>query len=231
MNKKISILMSVYNSSKVLEESVLSILNQTYQNFEFLIVDDGSEDDSFSILKKFEMEDNRIKVFQNVKNIGLTKSLNFLSHKAGGTFLGRQDADDISLESRLEKQINFIQKNNLDACSTRAIGMSSKSKIPNLSYYLPVKLVSKYKNPFIHGTLVIKKNLFHLMGGYDEKFYFAQDYKLMSDLISGNYNVKILKDPLYLLNQKNNISNINKFEQKYYADCVRKNLIPNKNDL
>ena len=69
------------------------------------------------------------------------------------------------------------------------------------------------------------------MGGYDEKFYFAQDYKLMSDLISGNYNVRILKDPLYLLNQKNNISNINKFEQKYYADCVRKNLIPNKNDL
>ena len=109
--------------------------------------------------------------------------------------------------------------------------MSSKSKIPSLSYYLPIKLVSKYKNPFIHGTLIIKKNIFHLMGGYDEKFYFAQDYKLMSDLISGNYNVKILKDPLYLLNQKNNISNINKFEQKYYADCVRKNLIPNKNDL
>jgi hypothetical protein len=53
----------------------------------------------------------------------------------------------------------------------------------------------------------------------------------MSDLISGNYNVKILKDPLYLLNQTNNISNINKFEQKYYADCVRKNLIPNKNEL
>ena len=96
MNKKISILMSVYNSSKFLEKSVLSILNQTYQNFEFLIVDDGSEDDSFSILKKFEMEDNRIKVFQNVKNIGLTKSLNFLSHKAGGSFLGRQDADDIA---------------------------------------------------------------------------------------------------------------------------------------
>ena len=67
MNKKVSILMSVYNSSKVLEESVLSILNQTYQNFEFLIVDDGSKDDSFSILKKFEMEDNRIKVFQNKK--------------------------------------------------------------------------------------------------------------------------------------------------------------------
>ena len=71
MNKKVSILMSVYNSSKVLEESVLSILNQTYQDFEFLIVDDGSKDDSFSILKKFEMEDNRIKVFQNIKILDL----------------------------------------------------------------------------------------------------------------------------------------------------------------
>ena len=78
---------------------------------------------------------------------------------------------------------------------------------------------------------MVNKEVLNKIGNYDEKFYYAQDYKLMSDLISGNYNVKILKDPLYLLNQTNNISNINKFEQKYYADCVRKNLIPNKNEL
>jgi glycosyltransferase EpsE len=231
MNKKVSILMSVFNSSRFLDKSVSSILNQTYENFEFLIVDDGSEDDSLSILKKFEMEDNRIKVFQNINNIGLTKSLNFLADKAEGSFIGRQDADDISLENRLEKQINFIQKNNLDACSTMAVGMSSKSKIHTLSNFLPLKFVLKIKNPFIHGTLIIKKNIFYSIGGYDEKFYYSQDYKLMSDLISSNYKVRILQDPLYLLNQKNNISTNNKFEQKYYADCVRKNLIPNKNDL
>ena len=64
------------------------------------------------------------------------------------------------------------------------------------------------------------------LGGYDENFYYSQDYKLMSDLLSRNFKVKIMPDILYFLNQENNISTNNKEEQKYYADCVRKNKTP-----
>ena len=88
----------------------------------------------------------------------------------------------------------------------------------------------KIKNPFIHGTLVIKKEVIQKIGMYDERFYYSQDYKLMSDFLSKGYKVKILKEPLYYLNMKGNISVKNKVEQNYYAECVRKDINPQKAD-
>ena len=84
----------------------------------------------------------------------------------------------------------------------------------------------KYKNPFIHGTLFIKKTVLLDVGKYDESFYYAQDYKLMKDLISKDYRYEIIKNPLYQLNMKNNISTNKQSEQNYYANCVRKNIKP-----
>jgi len=85
----------------------------------------------------------------------------------------------------------------------------------------------KIKNPYIHGTLLIKKSILEKVGNYDEDFYYSQDYKLMNDLLVNKFRVRILKQPLYYLNMKGNISVNNKIEQQYYADCVRNNQIPN----
>ena len=136
---KVSVIMSVYNSEKTLSKSIESILSQTFQNFEFLILDDGSYDDSIKILYKLQKNDDRIKIFRNETNQGLTKSLNYLISNSSGTFLARQDADDISHNSRIENQLQFIEKYQLDACTTRALGMETRKTIPNLSYYLPIK--------------------------------------------------------------------------------------------
>ena len=106
--------------------------------------------------------------------------------------------------------------------------MDSKKVIPNYSYYLPLKQIIKYKNPFIHGTLLIKKDVLDKIGGYDHRFRYSQDYKLMTDLLNYGYKVSMIKEPLYYLNMNNNISNKYKKEQKYYADCVRNNLDPVK---
>ena len=73
---------------------------------------------------------------------------------------------------------------------------------------------------------MIRKTVFEELNKYDENFYYAQDYKLMDSLIKNNYLPFILKEPLYILNQKNNISTINKEEQQYYAKCVKNNQIP-----
>ena len=219
---KVSVIMSVYNSEKTLSKSIESILSQTFQNFEFLILDDGSYDDSIKILYKLQKNDDRIKIFRNETNQGLTKSLNYLISNSSGTFLARQDADDISHNSRIENQLQFIEKYQLDACTTRALGMETRKTIPNLSYYLPIKFVLKYKNPFIHGTLLIKKATMDSIGCYDENFYYSQDYKLMKDLVSKNKKIKIMKKVLYDLNQSNNISTNNYEKQKYYADCIKK---------
>ena len=77
-NRAISVIMSVFNAEKYINKSIESILKQTHKNFEFLIVDDNSEDSTYNLLQKYQKQDSRIKIFRNDKNIGLTKSLNFL---------------------------------------------------------------------------------------------------------------------------------------------------------
>ena len=223
---KISVLMSVYNDEKTLERSIESILKQTYKNFELLINDDSSTDDSFKIIKNFSNIDNRIKFFQNENNTGLTKSLNKLIRQSSGEFIARQDSDDTSHIERFQKQINVIESGKFDIVTTRANVIGEKRKIPNISFYFPKRYIIKYKNPFIHGSLLIKKNVLNDIGNYDERFYYSQDYKLMSDLIKQNKKIKTLRQPLYNLNLKNNISSKNAEEQEYFAKCVRLNVNP-----
>jgi len=220
-NELVSVLLSTYNSEETLGESIDSLLNQTYKNLEILISDDGSIDSTIEICKKFQLKDERILLFSNKKNIGLTKSLNNLAQKASGSLIARHDADDISLPDRIEEQIQFMNKKRLDAVTTRSLVKQNNKKRPGISFYIPDKLLINRKNPFIHGTLIIKKNVFQEIGYYDERFYFAQDYKLFYDLLDKGYKVKTLNKALYILNTENNISSENLERQNYYADCVR----------
>tara|TARA_Y200000002_G_scaffold374598_1_gene375592 strand:- start:21207 stop:21908 length:702 start_codon:yes stop_codon:yes gene_type:complete len=225
-NNLISVVMSTYNNETTIEKSLLSIFNQTYQNFEILLMDDGSTDNTYELCQKISKNFNRIKIYQNSENIGLTKSLNFLINQSVGNLIARSDADDLNEKNRLEVQLEYLHKNDLDACSTRAYEIGTKRIIPGLSYYIPAKYLINYKNPFIHGTLLIKKEVLKAINLYDESFIYSQDYKLMSDLLKRKYNISIIKEPLYHLNTKNNISTIHSKEQKYYADCVRNNILP-----
>ena len=100
--------MSVYNGAKFLDEAIDSILTQTFTDFEFIVIDDASSDDSLHIINSYK--DARIIVLQNTKNIGLTKSLNLGIAKAKGKYIARMDADDISMPKRLEKQFDFMEE-------------------------------------------------------------------------------------------------------------------------
>ena len=217
---------SSYNSINTIEEAIESIINQTYKNLELLIMDDCSEDGSFEKIDYYKNKFENIRVFRNKKNLGLTKSLNLLIENSSGEFIARQDADDISQKNRLDTQMKYLIENDLDVCTSRAEILNSSKKIPGISYYLPLKIVMMYKNPFIHGTLLIKKHILEEVNFYDESFYYAQDYKLMNDLIKKQKKIKILKDNLYILNMSNNISILKKDQQKYFAKCVRKNISP-----
>ena len=222
----VSVVMSVYNSELTIKKSIESILNQTYKDIELIIIEDGSSDNTPFICKEYENEHENVFVYSNNENIGLTKSLNIGIKKSKGKFIARQDADDFSEHHRIKTQIEIMTSDNLDAVSSRARVINSKQVIPNFSYYLPLRYLVKIKNPFIHGTLFIKRNIIDEAGLYNEKFYYSQDYKLMYDLVSRKHKIKIIKEPLYYLNMTNNISNVNSQEQKYYADCVKKNIEP-----
>ena len=220
-NALVSVLLSTYNSEESIGESIDSLLSQTYKNLEILISDDGSTDSTKEICKKFQLKDERVLFSSNKKNIGLTKSLNNLAHKASGSLIARHDADDISLPYRIEEQIQFMKTKKLDAVTSRSLVKQNNKKRPGISFYIPDKLLINRKNPFIHGTLIIKKNVFQEIGYYDERFYYAQDYKLFYDLLDKGYKVKTLNKALYILNTENNISSENLERQNYYADCVR----------
>lgn len=206
----ISVIMSIYNNSTTLQDSIDSILDQSFTDFEFLIIDDGSTDNTQKILDQYR-SNKKVRLFKNQKNIGLTKSLNILIDKAKGEYIARHDADDISLKTRLEKQLNFMKKYNLQISTSRAVKSNNKKLIPGISYYIPNKLVMKYKNPFIHGTLLIDTEILKRFR-YDEEYYFSQDYELFTRLIK-DYKIMTINKGLYILNVENNISNKYKYEQ------------------
>ena len=218
--------MSVYNDEKNIDKSIKSIMSQTYKNLELHILDDGSDDKTWKIINKYKTEYQNIFIYKNKNNLGLTKSLNYLVNQTNGEIIARQDSDDLSHPERIEKQLNIMTKYNLDFCTTRAQIIQNNKITPKFSYYIPKKIVVKYKNPFIHGTLMIKKRVIINVGMYDENFYYSQDYKLMTDLLNINSKYKILRTPYYKLNFENNISTKFKEEQKYYAFCVKKKLTP-----
>lgn len=216
----ISVLLSVYNDDKNIKTSIDSILSQSYKNIELLVMDDCSTDKTYDILK--DIKDRRLRIFRNKDNKGLTKSLNILINKSKGQILARQDSDDISLPTRLEVQFENLHNLQLDGCTTRAYIKNSKRSIPRLSHLLPLSFVIKYKNPFIHGTLMVKKSAVIDVGMYDENIIYAQDYKLFIELLKKNYKIKILKKKLYVLNMENNISSLRKEEQQYFFKKIQK---------
>lgn len=221
--KLVSVIMSVYNDANRVKNSIESILNQSYSNIELLIVDDCSTDNSFDICKNYQNENN-VKIFKNNKNIGLTKSLNRLLNESRGYYIARQDSDDTSEIERIEKQISFMSKHDLLVSTTRAytFNQNIENIRPRYSHLIPNRLIIKFKNPFVHGTLMIKKSLFEKIGGYNEDYYYSQDFKLFSDLINSKVYIPTLKTPLYRLNTQDNLSTKFKIEQKEYTKKILK---------
>ena len=120
----VSVILPVYNDETNIEKSINSILNQTYKNIELLIYNDGSYDSTQKIISSIDSP--LIKIFSNNKNIGLTKALNFLISKSSGEIIARQDSDDISYLDRIEKQVDYLLSNKLDAAASRARRKNSK---------------------------------------------------------------------------------------------------------
>ncbi|MFA6361313.1 MAG: glycosyltransferase family 2 protein [Candidatus Shapirobacteria bacterium] len=107
----VSVIMPVYNPGIYLVDAIESILNQTFSNFELIVVDDGSTDDSWKIIKSYSKKDSRIIVIKNKINLGVSLTSNIAISQAKGKFLARMDADDISTPDRLYKQVNFLKRN------------------------------------------------------------------------------------------------------------------------
>lgn len=187
--------MSVYNGARYLKESISSILAQSFTDFEFLIVDDRSTDNSLEIAQRFAASDKRVRVLENKTNIGLTRSLNRAIGDAKGEYVARHDADDVALPDRFREQVDRL---NSDAkCAVvgtnylviDANGGTIDRGIP--SHYATDTAVAFFRglNPVCHSSVMFKKAIVQNAGLYDEGFRYAQDYELWLRLVVRGYHI------------------------------------------
>jgi glycosyltransferase involved in cell wall biosynthesis len=200
----VSVLMSVYNGERYLREAIVSILEQSFTNFEFIIVDDGSSDKSADIINEFK--DQRIVRLINTSNHGLAYSLNRGLKIARGQYVARQDADDISIPERLSKQVNFLQQNE----TIQLVGTGSKwiDAGGNLDrIWIPPTNPNEIQQrilrsiPVLHATIMFNLGSLKLIDGfYDESYPVAQDTDFLFRF-SEAWDISNIDEALYVVRQ------------------------------
>jgi glycosyltransferase involved in cell wall biosynthesis len=175
---KVAVLMPVYNGEKYLHESIESILNQSLQDFEFLIINDKSSDESVNIIKSYN--DLRIRLVNNEANLGVGASLNKGLDLARGKYIARMDCDDISYPDRLLKQVEFMDENpDVGICGTdyQALGMrSGRCRCPTNRDEIKCWLL--FNSPLAHPSVMLRKDFIKKTGlKYNPDYSYAEDYE------------------------------------------------------
>ena len=180
---KISVLLSTYNDEKYIKESVDSVLNQSFTDFEFIIIDDGSKDSTYDIISK--IKDSRITIFRK-ENTGLIDSLNFGITKCQGEYIARMDGDDICHVDRLKMQFEFLSNNlNYSICGTNTIYIDGKGaefgrpKLPISDEEITTYML--FGSPLSHPTVMIRRDIL-VNNLYSYDYPVAEDYELWARL-------------------------------------------------
>ena len=235
MKKSVSIIMSVYNTDKrFLTQAIDSILSQTFKDFEFIIIDDNSNQATKDLLLDYSRKDKRIVIIANEFNIGLTKSLNIGLSVASGNYIARMDSDDIALPNRLQIEFDFLEKNkDVKICATSfKILKNNKTRKCINRVFNPedVKASLFFGNGIImHSSVMFSKELItESKTLYDENYKKTQDFELWTRIIK-KYNLAILREYLMIYRVSDNqISNVSSEEQINYK---RKILVRNFNEF
>ena len=198
---EISVLLSCYNAERYLNDAIESILIQSFMDFEFIIVNDGSTDRTKSIIENSQKKDNRINFIDKEKNTGLADSLNVGLKHCNAKWVVRMDADDISLPNRLETQLNFVQNNEVTICGGGANMIDNSGN--KLETIVPSRVFGNIEksicgiNPIMHPTVIMNKEEIITLGGYDKKFkYASQDYELWVRAFFNGYKIINIDDIL-----------------------------------
>ena len=192
--------MSVYNGAPTLEKAAASVLAQTYRDLELILCDDASTDDTWRIMQRIAAQDARVTVFQNKTNRGLGASLNGCLSRAGGEYIARQDADDVSDSDRIERTMDFLLSSGAPyaACGVRVFddgGVWSTRQYPQKI----TKHIIAQKNPFFHPTMVFRRAVLEGVGGYSEtpETRRTEDYDLVMRLAAEGVIGENLPEILY----------------------------------
>jgi glycosyltransferase involved in cell wall biosynthesis len=208
---KITVFMSVRNGERYLKPAIDSILIQSYTDFEFFITDDGSDDETPSILTKYADRHPQIRIFRNETSMGLPSCLNMMAGYARGKYLARMDADDIAHGNRFERQIEMMESQpDIDVCFADVNVMSEKGRIICVrrvpSGLKAILSLLPYINYFSHPTAMFRTSSFRKIVGYNELFLKGQDWELWQRMVAQGMRLEIIREVLldYRLNMQGN---------------------------
>ena len=210
--------MSVYNGEKYLKEAIESILAQTFSDFEYIIINDGSTDHSYGIIQEYATKDKRIKLIQKEKNSGLIDCLNLGLSLARGKYIARMDADDISYSSRFQLQKDFLDNHpeiglvgsNIHVINSSGKKVSNFINNPNLpktpeQIYWALCFSCCINHPSIMARLDLMKSA----GGYSKKSLYAEDYDLWARMVKITKFYNLPQKLMSLRRHENNVTLLN----------------------
>lgn len=236
MNPDISVIMSVYNGETYLEEAIESIINQTFKNWELIVINDCSTDCTAKILEDFSLQDERIKVYTNEVNLKLPASLNKAISLSSGKYIARMDADDICLPERFEKQYNFMEKNDdvaLSSCRFMTVknGVYMSGGAGGRCDNQALRAMLLVANPILHPGVIAKSEVMKKLN-YDTTLTCTEDLELWTRMVMERQKIAILPECLliYRLHDKQITSTtlerqhteVIKIQNKYYGALLQK---------
>lgn len=180
---RISIVMAAYNEEQYIGRAIESIQEQTFRDWELIVVNDGSSDNTETIIQQYANLDARIRLINNEKNMALPASLNIGIKHANADLIARSDADDVNLPDRLEKQYAFMQSNpEVDVLGTGAwllaVNGTRVKKVSLPESHDELASLSFLKTPFFHSSVLIRRRFFDKVGVYDSNYIRTEDKEL-----------------------------------------------------
>ena len=222
---KVSVIMGVYNCEKTIIEAIQSIQNQTYENWDLIMCDDGSTDHTVEMISEYILNDPRCKLIRNEKNCGLNITLNNCLNMADGEFIARMDGDDLCDPMRLEKQIAVLNNHpEYTICGTPMKffdeeGFWGANTVP----VCPTAEQVVSGSPICHATTVIRRSAMIDVNGYteDTKMLRVEDVNLWIKLYEKGYRAINLEEPLYFMRNDQNALNRRKYKYRINSTYVR----------
>lgn len=209
----LSVIMPVYNASKFLSQTLDSVLSQSYKDFEMIAVDDCSTDNSFDILCEYAQKDNRVKVYKNESNRGVSYTRNFAVEKACGEYIALIDSDDMWASDKLEKQLELLEKRNADLCYTGSAFIDTESKISDFVFEVPVRVDYKTllkQNVISCSSVVIKKSLLLKFPMAHDDMH--EDFAVWLSVLKDGHKACGINEPLLIYRVDKNSKSGNKFK-------------------
>jgi len=200
----ISVVMATFNDDATfLKIAIDSIIRQTLTDWEFIIVDDSTEQSTIDCLCNYASQDNRIRLIRNEQQLGFVASLNKGVSLAQGQYIARMDGDDISYPDRFQKQVAFLQQNNqYDVVGSVINIIDGNGKVTSQIHFrekdIPLRLFTAFRCPMQHGSVIMRRKICdENVPLYDEQFQKAEDLELWLRLMKNGYKLYNIQEPLF----------------------------------